>query len=50
MVIGIVVNVMEEEHASARAASQPDEPTNAELKAELQELKSMLNALQKNTP
>lgn len=46
MVIGIVVNVMEEEHAKARVESEPDQPSNAELKAEIQELKTMLQTLQ----
>jgi len=42
MVIGIVVNVMEEEHAKARAEEHPDEPTISDLHDEIQELKGML--------
>ncbi len=48
MVIGIVVNVMEEEHAKARQEDNKDEPTMGELQAELQELKLILLDLKKN--
>lgn len=44
MVIGIVVNVMEEEHRSAR---EEKEPTLTELQNELKEIKSLLAAQQK---
>jgi voltage-gated sodium channel len=49
MVIGIVVNVLEDEHAKERA-EQDEEDGNAslnELRDELQELKAMVAALQK---
>lgn len=42
MVIGIVVSVMEEEHANAKAEK---EPTNSELKQELEELKALVRSL-----
>lgn len=44
MVIGIVVSVMDEEHAKARAeqAEADDEPTLKDLRAEIQELKALL--------
>lgn len=47
MVIGIVVNVMEEEHELARKAEQADsgEATLNELRSEIRELKSMLASL-----
>ncbi|WP_350643686.1 hypothetical protein, partial [Psychrobacter sp. HY3-MNA-CIBAN-0198] len=45
MVIGIVVNVMEEEHRSAR---EEKEPTLTELQNELAEIKALLVAQQKN--
>ena len=45
MVIGIVVNVMEDEHAKARAKEHEDEPTLADLKAEIKELKLMLQQI-----
>jgi voltage-gated sodium channel len=49
MVIGIVVNVLEDEHAKERA-EQDEEDGNAslnELRDELQELKAMVAALRK---
>ena len=45
MVIGIVVNVMEDEHAKARALEHGNEPTMSELKSELNELKAMIREL-----
>jgi voltage-gated sodium channel len=42
MVIGIVVNVMEQEHVKARAG---EEPTLTELQTEIQELKAMIRSL-----
>ena len=45
MVIGIVVNVMEDEHAKARALECGDEPTLSDLKAEISELKMMIREL-----
>ena len=45
MVIGIVVNVMEDEHAKARALEHEGEPTLAELKVEIRELKTMIREL-----
>lgn len=45
MVIGIVVNVMEEEHRSAR---EEKEPTLTELQNELAEIKALLVVQQKN--
>lgn len=47
MVIGIVVNVMEDEHAKARALEHEDEPSLADLKAEINELKTMIRDLKK---
>lgn len=44
MVIGIVVNVMEEEHQAARAEKQP---SLSELQQELKEIKAVLSELQK---
>jgi voltage-gated sodium channel len=44
MVIGIVVNVMEEEH-SAEAKRNSTEPTMGELKEEIKELKQMISKL-----
>ncbi|WP_417528989.1 ion transporter [Marinomonas shanghaiensis] len=44
MVIGIVVNVMEEEHQAARADKQP---SLSELQQELKEIKAVLSELQK---
>jgi voltage-gated sodium channel len=44
MVIGIVVNVMEEEHQAAR---NEKEPTLSELQQELKEIKALLHAQQK---
>lgn len=49
MVIGIVVNVLEDEHAKARA-EQDEEEGNAslnDLRAEIKELKSLIQTLQK---
>ena len=43
MVIGIVLNVMEEEHAKAKNETDP-EPTMKELQAEIAELKVLLQA------
>jgi voltage-gated sodium channel len=48
MVIGIVVNVMEDEHAKARALEHEDEPTLADLQAEIKELKTMIRALKES--
>lgn len=48
MVIGIVVNVMEEEHRQALLEEAPTEPSMTELKAEIQELKAMVKALAEN--
>lgn len=42
MVIGIVVNVMEEEHAKVRAEENGKEPTMKELQDEIRELKALL--------
>ncbi|UZE96254.1 ion transporter [Alkalimarinus alittae] len=47
MVIGIVVNVMEEEHAKARAEEHEGEPTIVDLHSEIKELKQMIVELQK---
>jgi len=47
MVIGIVVNVMEEEHQAAKAENAEKQPTLAELQQELKEIKSLLAAQQK---
>ncbi|RDL42845.1 ion transporter [Marinomonas piezotolerans] len=44
MVIGIVVNVMEEEHQAAR---EKKEPSLSELQQELKEIKAVLSELQK---
>ena len=44
MVIGIVVNVMEEEHALARSAK---EPSMTDLQDEIRELKAMIGELKK---
>jgi voltage-gated sodium channel len=48
MVIGIVVNVMEDEHAKARALEHEGEPSLADLKAEINELKIMIQDLKKS--
>lgn len=45
MVIGIVVNVMEQEHAAAR---EDNEPSMSELKHEIHELKEMVKQLASN--
>ncbi|GAA5136405.1 ion transporter [Thalassotalea piscium] len=45
MVIGIVVNVMEEEHAAQRNVN---EPSMSELQNEIRELKSLIQKLDKN--
>ena len=42
MVIGIVVNVMEEEHAKAREEAHGEEPTIVDLHREIQGLKSII--------
>ena len=42
MVIGIVVNVIEEEHRKEREKHLPDEPTMTELQSEIRELKALL--------
>lgn len=49
MVIGIVVNVMEEEHRKARnlEAEQAEEPTMHELRAEIRQLKELILAQKK---
>jgi voltage-gated sodium channel len=47
MVIGIVVNVMEDEHAKAKKSLHKNEPTIADLKEEITELKTMVRALKK---
>lgn len=49
MVIGIVVNVMEDEHAKAKALEQEDEPSMKELKAEITELKQMILYLKESS-
>ena len=46
MVIGIVVGVMQDERAKTIALEHEGEPTMAELKAEIQELKQILQGLQ----
>ena len=48
MVIGIVVNVMEDEHAKARALEHEGEPTLADLKSEIRELKVMIQELKRS--
>ncbi len=48
MVIGIVVNVMEEEHAKARAEEHKEDPTIADLHSEIQGLKQMIIDMKKN--
>jgi voltage-gated sodium channel len=48
MVIGIVVNVMEEEHAKARAEEHENEPTIQDLHNEIQDLKQIILNLKKN--
>jgi len=48
MVIGIVVNVMEEEHAKARAEKHQDEPTIIDLHAEIQDLKQLILEMRKS--
>jgi voltage-gated sodium channel len=47
MVIGIVVNVMEEEHQAARAEKTEKQPSLIELQKELKEIKALLLAQQK---
>ncbi|PID46739.1 MAG: ion transporter [Proteobacteria bacterium] len=42
MIIGIVVNVMEEERQKAYEADHPDEPDLTELRAEIRELKQLI--------
>ncbi len=42
MVIGIVVNVMEEEHAKAKALKHAGDPTIGELQKEIRELKKII--------
>ncbi|PIE43780.1 MAG: ion transporter [Gammaproteobacteria bacterium] len=42
MVIGIVVNVMEEEHAKAKAEENADSPTIEDLHREIRELKELM--------
>ena len=44
MVIGIVVNVIEEEHRKERESELPDEPSMTEIQAEIRELKSLIRA------
>jgi len=48
MVIGIVVNVMEEEHAKARADEHKGEPTISDLHAEIAELKKIVLSLKQD--
>lgn len=48
MVIGIVVNVMEEEHAKARQEQPNPEPTIKDLHQEIRELKAIVMAQQNN--
>jgi len=48
MVIGIVVNVMEEEHAKAREEETKDEPTIKDLHLEIQSLKQMIRDMKEN--
>jgi voltage-gated sodium channel len=48
MVIGIVVNVMEEEHAKAREEEHKGEPTIQDLHNEIQDLKRIILELKKN--
>lgn len=48
MVIGIVVSVMEQEHAIARAKQFGPEPTTADLMQEIHVLKSMLEELRRD--
>jgi voltage-gated sodium channel len=52
MVIGIVVNVMEQEHDKARklASEQDNEPSIADLQAEIRELKLLIQAQNKSKP
>ena len=47
MVIGIVVNVMEEEHQAAKAEKAEKQPSLIELQQELKEIKALLVAQQK---
>ena len=42
MVIGIVVNVIEEEHRKERERHLPNQPTMTELQSEIRELKALL--------
>ena len=44
MVIGIVVNVIEEEHRKERESHLPEQPSMTELQQEIRELKSLLQA------
>lgn len=44
MVIGIVVNVMEEEHANERAIANAKEPTMSDLQRQIQELKQLIES------
>ena len=44
MVIGIVVNVIEEEHRKERESHMPEQPSMTELQQEIRELKSLLQA------
>lgn len=50
MVIGIVVNVMEQEHAAARAAAEPDSnaPSLADIQQQLHHMQQTLEQLSKN--
>lgn len=47
MIIGIVVNVLEEEHHRERALESAGEPTINDLMAEIQSLKALINTQQK---
>lgn len=48
MVIGIVVNVMEEEHAKAREEKTKSDPTMTDLQEEIRELKQLVVDLSQN--
>jgi voltage-gated sodium channel len=47
MVIGIVVNVIEDEHRKEREKHLPEEPTMTELQTQIRELKALLEATNK---
>lgn len=50
MVIGIVMNVMEEEHAKARRLEPDPEPTIRDLQQEIRELKGLILAMKSPAP